>query len=1305
MPRDTPKRSLLQRRWIRWPWNIVRALIALILLMIPLIALTVATIVGTESGFRKVVQVGLEQYNPMIPGSIAVGRVHGSLLEGFDLEGIALKDADGDPLFSLDALRLRWDPIGLVDGRLSIPLLSIERGELHLREKARGSTFLDLAPPSSETPPPEPEPPKPDPRYLGISLPIRVALDRLNVDDFTVYSYENDTSAPLAKNVSVQLSAWMHHRRAGLKITDLSAKVPVAELDVQRVQLDASWDDPAATVHSLTVRTNLASLSLEHTFFDALRLENNATLSVRAPAETLHKYTGMKFRHDAEVQLSTQGDLSKLELKTSLKLGGSALHVEGTVAAKPVPSADLDYRFSHLPPQDYGLPLSGNLSGRGSLHATGDALETLKAKASFHCAHCRLERFGDFSLDLDGSLDEMKAKGTVRADVADILISARAHSPDQNHIQADFSIVSETLYTIASAFDIPGIDGRLNLEGRCKGELTNPSCSVSAMLEALRAAEQGVTVQRLALDLDAREVATKQAFETRITLDEISVPSLELKQVGLSAKGTPKRIDAQCSIEKNEHNSGTFALRLQPGPPLSVLLKSGKGRVSDVALSVTKPGRVTVRGSAVRVRDLGLGIEESELTVDGRFNPQGSNDLTVNLKGFQLATLQKVVPEPVLSGTTDLLVRLKGPASAPNIHLATNIQGLAVAEYPYGDLGTTVDWKTGKIDVTLRLNKENKERFALAATVPARLNLQSGKFVWQERVSHHAHWKLTDFSSADLAPFAKLPPDTRFTISNEGTFNGTIRRPNAELSVKGDVFHKDLDIPFAIQVHALPDRQSVHADFDASGPFALSLEAVSKTEVGGLVDGAVEPMSIPIEAKLAMERFELATLDPFLPESLYDLRGRLALALDVSGTVGDPKVSGTVGLEGGEVTVVDLYQRYENIRLDLQLTETRDIALKNLSLTSGEGSMTMQGHLKLGEKFEPTGSWTLAFNAFPLEFPGVPPSRLDAGVDLSVQSGTDEMKIGATLRETQVTVLSFTSDTPREIPKNERIVFVEDTKKPAKDKKAGGGPTMAVKVDINDPIVILGNQVDMSWGGEIDVAINEEGTAVTGGLDNKRGWFEFLGNQFEVEQARLSFPDGTQNEPFVNLVAGADTPEARVYLNVKGAASRPELAFSSEPAMPQYQIFTLLVTGSTETNEDSDDEVQGKAANLGAGLIAFQYPELQRQMSDRLGIDRVSLTFGETTEEPILTVGKRLTRRIMVESSYHHNAPEDVNRAELKIDLMLTPKWDLETFYGDASVGGMDVFWHTSFGNEPPPPPDASAPSPRSPETPTETQP
>ena len=106
-------------------------------------------------------------------------------------------------------------------------------------------------------------------------------------------------------------------------------------------------------------------------------------------------------------------------------------------------------------------------------------------------------------------------------------------------------------------------------------------------------------------------------------------------------------------------------------------------------------------------------------------------------------------------------------------------------------------------------------------------------------------------------------------------------------------------------------------------------------------------------------------------------------------------------------------------------------------------------------------------------------------------------------------------------------------------------------------------------------------------------------------------------------------PEASVDVIVRGRASRPELRFRSDPPMSESDVFALLVTGTTN-KEGEGDAVGTKAASL---LAAFQNPVLQRELQDSLGIDRVGVGFGENVDQPIVTVGKRVSRKVYVEGS------------------------------------------------------------------------
>jgi hypothetical protein len=43
--------------------------------------------------------------------------------------------------------------------------------------------------------------------------------------------------------------------------------------------------------------------------------------------------------------------------------------------------------------------------------------------------------------------------------------------------------------------------------------------------------------------------------------------------------------------------------------------------------------------------------------------------------------------------------------------------------------------------------------------------------------------------------------------------------------------------------------------------------------------------------------------------------------------------------------------------------------------------------------------------------------------------------------------------------------------------------------------------------------------------------------------------------------------------------------------------------------------------------------------------------------------------------------PRRSNKIEARVEYEFKPHWSVETFFGDAAVGGLDVFWRKIFGS------------------------
>jgi autotransporter translocation and assembly factor TamB len=237
---------------------------------------------------------------------------------------------------------------------------------------------------------------------------------------------------------------------------------------------------------------------------------------------------------------------------------------------------------------------------------------------------------------------------------------------------------------------------------------------------------------------------------------------------------------------------------------------------------------------------------------------------------------------------------------------------------------------------------------------------------------------------------------------------------------------------------------------------------------------------------------------------------------------------------------------------------------------------------------------------------------------------------------------------------------------------------MSVSVALTRPVHLQGPTMDMRWSGKLTYRGAGDDSEVTGAFRSDRGRFELLGTDFRIDHGRVFLPeDSATIDPFIDLAADAATPKAQVTVTLRGRLSRPELHLRSRPALTEPQIFSLLLTGTVDSNETDPRRAQASAAGL---LVNFTNPTLARFADQRLGIDRIKFGFGADLTQPVLTVGKYLSKTIYAETTYHHNAPPRHNRIEGQVEYRFRPEWSVETFFGDAAVGGLDVFWRRSFG-------------------------
>ncbi len=699
-------------------------------------------------------------------------------------------------------------------------------------------------------------------------------------------------------------------------------------------------------------------------------------------------------------------------------------------------------------------------------------------------------------------------------------------------------------------------------------------------------------------------------------------------------------------------------------------------------------GSVQASGPAIRLveaqLDLPMRVDVGALELEWLRRQPHALDLTI--VDADLGAIGRIANLGGMAGRINGSAKLEGPAAAPRINVALRGHQLGWAGRAVGEFAVDVDHRDGHTLAVLRQSR-GIQSVRLDADVPLTFDLSDRGVRWDRSREHRVELDAIAVDEELLAAFVTVPDKLVFELNAEVQARGSADALAARGRLRANLDNGDgLATPIAGHFELTSDRQRVDV---VLGPFedsALELTATAHAPLLELLAGkAVDWRAVAVVAAVDTDHFPLSGLAPFLPDALDEPAGRLDLHFAATGTVGSPNLRGRALVAGGAITLIPLRQRFDRIAIDVAL-ERQDIRLTKLSLRSGSGRAHGTGRLHLA-RGDTAGKLELALTGLPIVRPGMPLMKLSTRATATLDATGKRTLIDVVARRTTLDVFTASATAPTPLPTTEGVVFVDAPVRLAKRVKTPSArepvlpPDMSVRVALADPVFVRGPQANMTWRGEVAIerTVGEKVRA-HGALVADRGRINFLGRDFIVDSGRITLPEQGDLDPYIALTAVTQTEEGEVSIDVHGRASRPELRLSSDPPMSESEVFALLVTGSSGATQDEGErgDVQAKAASL---LAAFQNPVLQRELQDRIGVDRVGVSFGDSVEEPILAVGKRVSRKVYVETRYHHNAPQFENTAEIRLEYSIKPPaWTVETFIGDAAKGGLEVWWRKRFG-------------------------
>ncbi|HBQ21406.1 MAG: hypothetical protein A2Z91_04235 [Deltaproteobacteria bacterium GWA2_38_16] len=154
---------------------------------------------------------------------------------------------------------------------------------------------------------------------------------------------------------------------------------------------------------------------------------------------------------------------------------------------------------------------------------------------------------------------------------------------------------------------------------------------------------------------------------------------------------------------------------------------------------------------------------------------------------------------------------------------------------------------------------------------------------------------------------------------------------------------------------------------------------------------------------------------------------------------------------------------------------------------------------------------------------------------------------------------------------------------------------------------------------------------VLGDIDLISGTAQFKGNDFSLTFINMHFDNPVEINPRFLINAETSVKEYKISLGVDGTLAEYNIHLSSQPSLPEADIFSLLALGSTRAEIEKHGTLDVASSELGSLFLGGVQEKFQAATKKSLGVTfRLSPSYSDTKHAtvPRIFIAKELGRKI-----------------------------------------------------------------------------
>jgi translocation and assembly module TamB len=387
-----------------------------------------------------------------------------------------------------------------------------------------------------------------------------------------------------------------------------------------------------------------------------------------------------------------------------------------------------------------------------------------------------------------------------------------------------------------------------------------------------------------------------------------------------------------------------------------------------------------------------------------------------------------------------------------------------------------------------------------------------------------------------------------------------------------------------------------------------------------------ELMNAPLFAQLRYSG-PADTLWRLTGSEVLDMSGPLAVGADIGGRLANPVIRGSLRTQNARLESQVTGMIIDQLAADAHFSGPQLIFGRIAGQTTGGGSITgggsvtfSGGNALLDLSFNANQALLLNRDDVAARVTG--PLRLRSNSTGGTISGDLKLNKG----RFQLGRASAAAAVPQ-LAVRETGLETEDVIEPAAvhhwnlDLKVAGGD-----------LSVTGLGISSRWKTNLQIGGFADAPRFTGGAELVQGNYDFAGRIFRLDRGVIRFDGESPPNPQLDIHAEAAVQGLDASVIVKGTGLKPEITFASSPPLPQDELLSRILFGTSITNLSAPDALQlaSAVAALQSGSGSLDPINALRRA---IGLDRLRIVPADvaTGQKTAIGAGKYITRKLYVE--------------------------------------------------------------------------